>query len=35
MFKCDKDYFNSSISIVTKGKGSLIGIEDYFDFDNE
>ncbi|EAR98329.2 cyclic nucleotide-binding domain protein (macronuclear) [Tetrahymena thermophila SB210] len=34
IFKTQKDYFNSQISIVVKGKGSLLGLEDYFEFDN-
>ncbi|KAL4452929.1 hypothetical protein ABPG74_002494 [Tetrahymena malaccensis] len=35
IFKTQKDYFNNQISIVVKGKGSLIGLEDYFEFDNQ
>ncbi|KAL4470941.1 hypothetical protein ABPG72_013528 [Tetrahymena utriculariae] len=35
IFKTQKDYFNNQISIVVKGKGSLLGLEDYFEFDNQ
>lgn len=33
IFRTQKEYFNNQISIVIKGKGSLIGLEDYFEFD--